>query len=60
MRRWIKEIFREVIKEEIKDNPLITSARAPCEDDLYVKGTTWLHGNDRYVAREVKVKWEKL
>lgn len=56
----LKEIIREVIKEEIVKVPLILAARAPTSNDLHEIGTTWLHGNDKYVVKEVKVTWEKL
>lgn len=56
----IKEVVRSVIKEEVTRTPLIISARAPSPDDVYDKGTTWLHGKDKYQAKEVKIIWEKL
>jgi len=58
MRNWIKEIVRSVIREEIRNSPLVISSRAPCEEDVYEKGTLWLHGNDKYIAKQVKVVWE--
>lgn len=60
MRNWLREIIRSVIKEEIHNSPLIICAHAPSEDDVYAKNTMWLHGNDKYIAKEVKVTWVKL
>ena len=60
MRKWLKEIFREVIKEEIHDVPLIVSCRAPSENDVHQKGTTWLHGNEKYIAAKVTCEWERI
>ena len=59
MKQWLKEIFRSVLREEMQNCPLIIAARALCEDDVYQKGTTWLHGNERYIIKRVKVDWEK-
>lgn len=41
-------------------SPLIIASRAPSENDIYQRGTTWLHGNDKYIAKEVKITWEKI
>jgi hypothetical protein len=60
MRKWIKSIFREVIQEEITQSPLIISYNVPNPDDVYQKGTIWLHGTEKWIAKEVKVTWEKL
>ena len=60
MRNWLRELIRSVLREELNNCPLIISSRAPSAEDVYEKGTTWLHGKDKYVAREVKIRWEKI
>lgn len=52
--------MRSVIKEEIFKCPIIISQRAPSPDEVYEKGTTWLHGHDKYIAKKVTVEWEKI
>ncbi len=60
IKKEMEQSFRFLIREEIHTIPFILSARAPSEDDIHPKGTTWLHGNERYVAKEVKAVWEKI
>ncbi len=59
MRQWLRELIRGVIREEIHAIPLIIAARPPREEDVYEKGTLWKHGEDKYIAKEVRVKWTR-
>ena len=59
VRSWITEIVRSVIREEIKETPMIISARAPTEHDTYAKGTQWLHGRDKYLCIKISATWVK-
>jgi hypothetical protein len=58
-KRTLKELIREVLREEIKNIPLIISERAPTADDVYLRGTMWLHGNDKYMVKSTSAEWEK-
>lgn len=60
IRRWFTTIFAEVVREQLREQPLIVSYRAPTEEDVYEKGTMWKHGNDFYVAEKVTIEWKKI
>jgi hypothetical protein len=60
MRKWLKEIFRQVVREEIENCPLIVSNRAPNANDVYAKGTTWTFNNEEWLAARVTVEWKKV
>ena len=60
IKSWIKELVREVLREEIKEVPLIISSRAPFFDDVYTKGTRWKTPQEEYVLKEVVAHWKKI
>jgi hypothetical protein len=57
MRKWLKELIREVIREEIVSKPLILSSRPPTENDVYEVGAIWMDGNTRYSLVKVIGSW---
>lgn len=59
IKKWLKSIILQCLKESLKEQPLIISSRAPCSDDVYESGTIWKHGNDIYIAKKITVEWEK-
>ena len=59
IKKWIKTIILESLRESLKEQPLIISQRAPCPEDVYEVGTTWKHGNDIYIAKKCTIDWVK-
>ena len=59
IRCWIKEIVREVFREESQSTPLIINARIPKESDVYEKGTQWVTKKNTYIVVDIKATWEK-
>jgi hypothetical protein len=59
IRKWLKELLREVLKEETKKVPMIIAYRIPGSCDIYEKGTLWKTAQDTYLCTEVKAIWEK-
>ncbi len=63
IRKWIKELLREVIREEriVKyQGQVINSNRRPDVHDYYVRGTTWHTKKESYVAEQTMTKWTQL
>jgi hypothetical protein len=60
IKNWIREIIREVFREEIQKTPLIINMRIPKESDVYGVGTKWVTKEDTYTLVDVKATWEKV
>lgn len=59
-RHKLKALIMECLKESIKKQPLIVSARPPNDKDIYEEGTVWVNGKKKYYLIELKAKWKEI
>lgn len=60
MREYFKNIFKEVVRESLKETFFIICHRAPTEYDTdYPVNAIWKHGKDIYRLTNLKAKWVK-
>jgi hypothetical protein len=59
-KKEIKQLFLDVVLENIKDDSLIMANRPPTDDDVFRKGTIWKDGVNHYECMKVTSKWAKI
>lgn len=59
MRRWIKQVMLECLKEVVQDRPLIVSVRPPEQNDIYPTGSMWRCGNRIWFSKKTTTEWEE-
>lgn len=55
----LETVIPSLLRKVLKEKSVIIGQTPPTSSSIAEKEDIWMHGNDMYIAKEVKVKWEK-